>query len=339
MMYSMQNRKMPSMRSVRIYLIASFVLALLGALMPIVNLFTVLAICFASVALLSIPKMTYPRILLILAASALAIAALAYLISQNAAYCFAAASFAPAVALLTLTIRKHRSRTCGILLASIGLGLFYLAFYALAVYLTYNRFSLDLFKELYHSMEEQLLLAYEEYMNSETAAQLVAVSEEELLEVLKLSVSILPALFIDLMLGTVWLATVLLRAIFKGYLYGAERFADWKVTMNRPISLLFCLLTLLGLLPISDDTGIWAAVLTNLLLILIPGFFCVGCSVWKARLFSGKHRSSVLLVTVLVLFAIIMTPAFFIYFIALTGAMQPLMPRFKPIPPHREDRP
>lgn len=341
MMYSQSNRLMPSMRTVRIFLICALALALLSGFFPYMPLFSMLALALASVALLSIPKMTYPRILLILAAASVGISAIVFLLTRNASLCFAAISFAPATALLTLTVRKRCSRTCGIILASLGMGLFYLACYALAIYLAYNRFSLDLFKELYASMEETFLqysreyLAYlEEYMSTESlSAQSLIPDEETLLESFKMTLSMLPGLFIDLILGTVWLATVLIRFIFKGYFYGAQRFADWKVTMSKPLALLFLLVAILIFLPIPDSSGILSAVLINALLILTPGFFCIGCSVWKARLFSPGRRIHPLMIVLLVLLALFLSIVYLIYFVALTGVLHLLMPRPRPQKP------
>lgn len=330
MTYTLQNRKMPSPRSAMIYLITAFVLALLGGLFPIANAFSMLAVCFASVALLSFPRMTFPRILLILTGASIVIAATVYLLTRNVAFCFAAASFAPATALLTLTIRKRYSRSCGIILGALGMGLFYLAFYALAIYFSYHRFSLDLFKELYASMEEQTRLAFAEYMNSEAAAQLsVKIDEDVMVESLKLTLSLLPAIFTVLMLGTVWLSTVLLRLIFKGYVYGAARFADWKVTMNRPAAVIFCLATLLFVLPFPESLSFIPTVCLNLLLILLPGFFCVGCSIWKARLFRNGRGLPFPMVLLLFLLALFVSLFFIVYFVALSGVMQHLFPKFR----------
>lgn len=330
MIYSLQNRKMPSPRTVRLYLFATVILAFLSGIFPFALFFTMLAVALASVALLSIPRITYPRILLILTAISLPLAALLYLLTRNAATCLSATAFAPAVAMLTLTIRRRKSRTCGIILAAVGMGIFYLACYALAIYLTYNRFSLELFKELYVSIEETFLAYIDEYMNAMPMAEMLEFDEELLLESLRLIMTLLPAIFIDLILGTVWLATVLLRMIFKGYLYGEERFRHWRVTMNRPSALLFCLSSLLMILPYPESASYLTPVFTNLMLILLPGFICVGCSMWKDRLSALGRAIPVPIILLLVLLAFFTSPIIILYFAALTGATNLLFPRIKP---------
>lgn len=332
MFYSMQNSKMPSMRTVRIFLAASTVLALLSGLMPSSLVFPMLALCFSSVALLSIPKMTYPRILLLLAAmTAIAVAAV-LLLTRDPSACFAAASFAPAAALLTLTIRKRCSRTCGIILAAIGMGIFYLAGYLLAIYLTYHRFSLALFKELYASLEQTFIATMNNYLESTASAQMIAIDEATLVSAFKQVLALLPGIFAVIMFGTVWLSTVLLRHIFRGYLYGEQRFADWKVTMNRPSAWVFCLSTLLLIFSLFEPSGIMASVLINLLLILLPGFLCVGCSAWRAKLARPGRRTpfgAMPIILILVMLGLFFSPILPIYLIALSGATGLIAPRVK----------
>lgn len=327
MIYTMQNRKMPSSRSVKVYFFTALALAFLSGLFPTALMFTMLAICFASVALLSIPRMTYPRILLILTVASIVVAGIVLLLTREPFACFAAISFAPATALLTLTIRKRYSRTCGIILAAIGMGLFYLACYALAIYFTYHRFSLDLFKELYASAQTEFLSIANEYINEAVIEQIGEIDEAMLIETFNLTMSILPSILIVILLGTVWLSTVLLRFIFKGYLYGLDRFADWRVTMNRPAALLFFLATVLFIIPFPKSVSYLPIIFLNILLILLPGFFIVGCSGLRARFFHPHRRPPMLMIFLLVLLALFMTPIFLVYFIALTGVTQVLFPK------------
>lgn len=319
MMYTLQNRKMPSLRTVRLYLFTSLALALISGLLPGALAFSMLAVCFSSVALLSVPRITYTKILILLTAEALVAAGTTLLLTRNAAACFAAAAFAPASALLVLTIRRRYSRTCGIILASIGMGLFYLACYLLAIYLTYNRFSLDLFRELYVSLEENFIATMHEYFDS-TAVQLssVTIDDETLAQMLKMVMTLLPAILINMILVTVWFSTVFLRFIFKNYIYGQQRFADWKVTMNRPSAWVFFICILLLFIPLPESISLLTALPMNILLILTPGFFCVGCSVWKARLFLPGRRPPFLMILLLVLIGLF-SPIFLIPFVAFAG--------------------
>ncbi len=333
MMYTMQNPKMPSARTVRVYLITAFVLALLSGIFAYTPIFTMLAVSFASVALLSIPRMTYARILLVLSGAAVGISAIVFLLTRNTAFCFAAAAFAPATAFLTLTIRKRYSRTCGIILAAIGLGIFYLACYLIAIYTTYHRLSLDLFKELYASMEETYLTYANQYLSSALGELQDTLNEEVLLETFRLTMTLLPSILIDFCLATVWLSTVILRLIFKNYLYGADRFADWKVTMNRSSAAIFLLTAVLAVLPFPESVGWLSAVFFNLLLILTPGFICVGCSYWKARFFRPGRRIPIFMIFLFVLLLLFLSPFLILYFIALSGAMQLLFPKTAPSKP------
>ncbi len=327
-MYTMQNRKMPSPFSVRIYLISSLVLAILAGLMPFAFLFSMLALCFSSVALLSIPQITYSRVLLLLAAEALVASGIVLLLTRNPACCFAAASFAPAAALLILTIRRHSSRTCGILLGSLGMGLFYLACLITAIYITYNRLSATLFRELYASLETKFVDYITTQLNSDLLAQIDA---DALPALFRSTVLLLPALCCDLIFFIVWLATVCLRIIFRGYLYGAHRFADWKVTMNRPSAWVFCIGTLLIGLTLLESTGSLFAVFINILLLLLPGFFCVGCRFWKERFFSPNRKFSfsiALILLLLLIFGLRFSPLYPAYLIAFSGALRVIFPIF-----------
>lgn len=330
MMYNIQqNRKMPSPATVRLFLALTVLSAILAGIMPGSLIFPMLAICFASVALLSIPRMTYPKILLILAAGILLVSGITLFLTRNIAFCFAASAFAPATALLTLTIRKRYSRTCGIILASIGLGIFYLACFLIAIYTTYHRFSLDLFKELYASLEDTFLTSMKESLDSAATAQLQIgdIDEALLIETFRLVMTIMPAILIILVLSTVWLSTVCLRFIFKHYVYGEQRFADWSTTMNRPAAIVFSLSTLVLLLPLPESLSVIPLFFMNLSLILLPGFLCVGCTIWKRRLFAPGRRPPLLLIFLLVLLCLFMTPIFLLYFIAITGVMHLLFPK------------
>lgn len=327
---SMQNRKMPSMKTVRAFLFASVVLALLSGLMPSSLVFSMLALCFSSAALLSIPKITFSRILLLLAGMSAVSVAATLLLTRSPSACFAAASFAPAAALLTLTIRKHRSRTCGIILAALGMGVFYLACYLLAIYLSYHRFSVALFKELYASLEQTFISTMNEYLDQAMASQTVALDEALLTSAFRQVMTLLPSLFAAMMFCTAWLSTAFLRHIFKGYLYGIHRFADWKITMNRPAAWVFCLATLLLIAALFEPSGIAAMLLLNLIIILTPAFFSVGCSAWKARLTSTERRTPFGIfpfILIVVMIGLFFSPILPIYLIALSGAVNLIAPR------------
>lgn len=333
MIYTLQNRKMPSRRTVRLFMIVTFALALLAGLMPNSFLFTMLAICFSSVALLSIPKMTYPRILLILSGIAILSAVVIYLFSRNIAGCIASIAFAPAAALLTLTIRKRRSRTCGIVLAAIGMGIVYLACYLAAIYISYRRISIDLFKELLVSLEQTTIASMNEYIATAMPTQTDMIDEEMLVSAFRMVLALMPAIFVIMVECAVWMSTVLLRAIFRGYLYGADRFADWKVTMNRPTAWIFFVSTLLSVIPYPEKIAWVSFVFLNVMLILLPGFFCVGCSVWKARLFAPSRRFPFLPILLLVLASLFFSPFILIFIAALNGMMSLIAPKHKPKTP------
>lgn len=315
MYYSMQNRKMPSMRTVWVYLIASLVLALFSGMVPGTVTFSMLAVCLSTMALLSIPRISYPRVLLILLVMALVSSGLTLLLTRNGAACFASAAFAPASALLTLTIRKRSSRTCGIVLGAVGLGVFYLACTLTDVLLTYHRLSFDVFKELYGSLEQSFIATANELL-SQNAVSEITIDQETLSLTFRQTMMFLPSAFIGTMLTALWFATALLRRMFKIYVYGEQRFADWKVTMNRPAAWVFLIAVLILFIPLPEAYAEFILIPLNILLILIPGFFCVGCSVWRARLFRpGKHFPFFLLLTPLLIALLFIPIEYFIVFL------------------------
>lgn len=333
MIYSMQNRKMPSKRTVRLFIIATFALALLTGLMPNSFFFTMLAISFSSVALLSIPKITYPRILLILSGISVLSALVTYLLSRNIAGCIASVAFAPAAALLILTVRKRRSRSCGIVLAAIGMGAVYLACYLAAVYVSYHSISIALFKELLVSLEETMLASMKEYISSAIPTQTDLIDDQTLISVFRMVLALIPSIFVIMVECTVWMSTVLLRSIFRGYLYGADRFFGWKVTMNRTSAWIFCISTLLSILPYPEKFTWISFVFLNIMLALLPGFFCIGCSIWKTKLFTPQRRFSFLSVLLLVLASLFFSPIILIYLAALSGVMSLIAPKRQPQTP------
>lgn len=335
-----QMKNMPSLTAVRIYLATSLILAVLAGIIPIAIIFSMLAVCFASVALLSIPRIRYPSVLLILLAEAVIAAGLTLLFTRSAFCCFAAASFAPAAALLILTIRRHNSRTCGIILTAIGMGVFYIACFLVAVYMTYHRLSFSVFRELYESAQSQAVAALSESLPELLADYLSSglidegTLNEMIPEMFRFTVLLLPALIIDAFLILAWLSTVCLRTIFRPYVYGARRFGDWRVTMNRPTAIIFCIASLfMGFTIFFDPSQVLSAVIISIILILLPGFFCEGCSIWKRRLsMPGGRMSCSLFMTplLLIFFGLLVSPFYPIYFVALSGALRLILPPFKP---------
>lgn len=277
-MNQMLKRNMPTKRAAWCFVVLSSALSTLFALQTSGLILVLLAITFAAVGLLSIPRMTYPRVLLLALAAGLLSAILGGLLTRSIASAIAAFAFAPAAALLVLTIRRRSSRSSGILLVTAVLTLFFSAALLTLLYERMGSLSVEVFKQLYSDFK----VAFLEDMNAALAqnASLIegfTVDEEVLSDLCDTFLALLPGIFLCVLWVIAWISTACLRWIFRGYVYGADRFADWPVTASRPTAWIFLASILISVLPLDGNLQIISIVATNFYLMLLPVFTIVGC--------------------------------------------------------------
>ena len=328
-MIQLQNRKMPSIRTAYGYLALSCLLTLLFGLQPTAMLTAFLAISFAAAGVLSIPRMTYLKVLLYLIPMGAIPTAAVYFLTRSPYFCLATIAVVPATALLVLTIRKRYSRSLGILLSTVALCTILLAALLWWLHETKGGLSVQLFLDYYHKDAELFIERMTALMDTGNSALLMSPTNpaEDAAILHKQFFSLLPSLFILVIWVGVWLSTVIIRWIFMGYVYGSDRFANWTVTSNRPLAWIY-IGSFLAAFLMSAFAGnqvffIIAAVCNNLYVILLPTFLIIGCRTVKERMLRVPGCGCMTLLTLLMcLFAFSMLPTL----LAMTGAFRTISP-------------
>ena len=334
-MTPMNFRNMPTRNTARCYIALASLLAIPFGLQPTAILFAMLSICCLSVGTLSIPRASYTRVILYSALAGIVPAAIVWLISHSPAYAVVAFSVAPASAWLVWTVRRRYSRSAGILGVAALLTLTLAGAALLWLWLRAGSLSASVFKQLYVEvksgfvsyvvklLEETPDLFFMSGMDPQTAPKML----------FDLLLTVLPGAFLTIMWVIAWFATACLRRVFMGYLYGIERFKDWKVTVWKPLSYVFLGSFTLALLPIPGDVyTVIGIVCYNIFPPLFPIFTIVGCRMLKERL---KRQPGFGCITVIALFVFfIVTPVVPLLVMAVTGAIQTIFPpKFPPVPP------
>lgn len=324
-MVNLQNRKMPSLGTAWAYIgLASF-FAMLSCIQPLTGLILMpLAIAFAATGVLSIPRLSYFKVLLLSLAMGLLPAVCIYFFTGTLGLAVIAFSFAPAVAFLALTIRLHQSRSAGIRWIVVILTLFYAGSLLLIVWEWKGGLSIPIFKALYNDGKEwfigYLSPMLEQYPQ---LFEQMGISQEVLADFFKITLSIAPGFCFILIWSMAWLATACLRLLFKGYVYGANRFANWPVTMTKPAAWLFLPAFLVSALPLSDHHWWVMSIALNLYYIFLPGFFIVGCRVIKERILAARGCGCFTFTLIGLIFTM---PTVAIMVLAMTGAFRTIAP-------------
>ena len=125
-MVQFQNRKMPSLVTVRLYICLSILFATLAWLEPLTGLLlTPLSSALATVSILSIPRLSYPKALFLALIVGALPAGILYFLTRMLTFSVAAFAIAPAIALFVLTVRRRHSRSAGIHWIAFFLTVFY----------------------------------------------------------------------------------------------------------------------------------------------------------------------------------------------------------------------
>jgi hypothetical protein len=333
-MIKLQNRKMPTRRTAYGYLALACFLTFLFGLQPTAALSAFLAISFATAGVLSIPRITYPKVLIHLVIVGLIPTVAIYYLTKAPYLCLAAFAVIPATALLALTIRKRYSRSAGILWATVALGTVLLAALLFWVHHTHGGISITVFKSLYHKWSTSFVDQLAPMLNTEDQSLFMTPidPQEYLSELFEALAVISPAIFIVILWLGVWLSTVIIRWIFMNYVYGADRFANWPVTANRPLAWVylasFLVASLMAAFSANNVFYTISAVANNIYLILMPTFVIIGCRTIKERMqrVPGCGCMTVMMI-ITCLFALSMLPTL----LAFTGAFHLVSP--KPIMP------
>ncbi len=340
-MVHLRNRKMPSIGTAYCYLALATLFALLYGLRPTALIFVILAIGFSAVGLLSIPRISYLRVLLYALLSGLIAAGGSFLLTQSPAFALAAFAFAPATALFTLTVRRRNSRSAGIVWITLSLAVFLAGAALLWLYQRAGSLSATVFVQLYKDVKAGFINYLTPMLQENSDALfLTGLDLETLLPTLyKQLVSLIPGFYLMILWLVAWLSTVLLRLLFKSYVYGHDRFAIWPVTVWKPIAWIYFAAIFLTLLPFGGFYSIVATVANNLYLVLLPAFTVVGCTLFKARItrLPGCGCMSGLLIG----FMLFINPALPLMMLSLSGASMVAFPQKTPPPvdPPKENPP
>ncbi|MBQ7353930.1 MAG: hypothetical protein IJW62_00255 [Clostridia bacterium] len=332
-MTQMNNRKMPTRGAARGYMAFASILSLLYGLQPTGIFFLGLAICCLAVGTLSVPRASYVRVLLYsLAAGALPAVIVGFL--RSPAYAVAAFAFAPAAALLVLTVRRRNSRSAGIFWAFVAITVTLVGAMLLWLWMRAGSLSFSVFKQLYTEIKT-IFVDYMTPLLQENAEAffMSGIDPENAPGVFfDTMLTILPGAFLMLMWLIAWLATACLRRVFLGYVYGYDRFNVWPVTVWRPLSFVYLGSFLLTLLPIDHIVfTVIATVCNNLFFLLLPIFTIVGCRKMKERLMRqpGCGCATVGMLVVLLLTTAIIP----LFLLSVVGAAQTAFPTKAPQAP------
>ncbi len=333
-MDQMNNRKMPTRGAARCYMALASILALLYGLQPTGILFISLSVCCLAVGTLSVPRASYVRVLLYSFAAGAVPAALVGVL-RSPAHAVAAFAFAPAAALLVLTVRRRNSRSAGIFWAFVAITITLVGALLLGLWIRAGSLSFAVFKQLYTEVKtifvDYLTPLLQENADAFFLSELDPESAPALL--FDTLITILPGVFLMMLWLVAWLATACLRRVFLGYVYGYDRFNVWQVTVWRPLSFVYLGSFLLTLFPIDHFVfTIVATVCNNLFIVLLPVFTVVGCRILKERLMRQPGCGCA---TIGLLFVLLMTTAAIpILLLATLGAVQTAFPsKHPPTPP------
>ncbi|MBQ7828029.1 MAG: hypothetical protein IJX47_02605 [Clostridia bacterium] len=334
-MTQMNYRKMPTRGTARCYMALASLLALPYGLQPTSLLFIMLSICCLSVGVLSVPRASYVRVLLYSFAAGLVPAVIVGFLMRSPANAIAAFSFAPASALLVLTIRRRNSRSAGIFWATVALTATLVGAMLLWLWMRTGSLSLAVFKQLYSEIKigfvDQMTALLQE---TPDVLFLSGIDVETAPAILfDVFVSVLPGVFLMLIWLIAWLASACVRRIFMGYVYGADRFKDWPVTVWRPLSFVYLGCFALALLPIPGDVyTIIGIVCYNIFLPLIPIFTVIGCRMLKERLM--RQPGCGCMVIVLIVALTVAVPGIPLFLLSIVGAVQTIFPpKYPPVAP------
>ncbi|MBQ8288483.1 MAG: hypothetical protein IJX76_06910 [Clostridia bacterium] len=334
-MTQMNYRKMPTRSTARCYMALASLLALPFGLQPTSLLFIMLSICCLSVGVLSVPRVSYIRVLLYSFAAGLVPAVIVGLLTKSPAYAIAAFSFAPASALLVLTIRRRNSRSAGIFWATAALTVTLLGAMLLWLWMRAGSLSVAVFKQLYSEVKNGFVAQMTTLLQETPDVLFLSGIDIETAPAILFDVfvSVLPGIFLMLMWLVAWLASACVRRIFMGYVYGADRFKDWPVTVWRPLSFVYLGSFVLALLPIPNDVyTVIGIVCYNIFFPLLPIFTVVGCRMLKERLMRQPGCGCV---TVILLIAFtVAVPGIPLFLLSIMGAVQTIFPpKLPPITP------
>ncbi|MGM9647950.1 MAG: hypothetical protein ACI3YH_07460 [Eubacteriales bacterium] len=334
-MIQMNNRKMPTRGTARCFMALASLLALPYGLLPSSFLFIMLAICCLSVGVLSVPKSSYVRVLLYSLAAGLVPATLVGFLTQSPAKALAAFSFAPASALLVLTIRRHSSRSAGIFGAAAALTVTLSGALLLWLWMRAGSLSIGVFKQVYTDFRSVFVQNVSAALQNNSDLLFLSGIDPETAPatLFNVIVSVLPGIFLMLMWLIAWLASACLRRVFMGYVYGADRFGNWPVTVWRPLSFIYLGSFILALLPIPGKIyTVIGIVCYNIFLPLLPIFTIVGCRMLKERLMRQPGCGCFTVAMLVAVLAIV--PTVPLILLSVTGAIQTIFPpRFTPAPP------
>ncbi len=335
-MTQMNHRKMPTRLGARLYMALASLLALAFGLGPTALFFLALSVCCLTVGVLSVPRATYIRVLLYTAAAGLVPAVAAGLIAKSPVYALAAFSVAPASALLALTIRRRNSRSAGIFWVAVAFTVTLVGAMLLWLYLRTGSLSLAVFKQLYTEVKTGFVSYMTEVLKN-TPDNVLFLSgidmEKAPAQLFQMLVTLLPGLFLMLMWLTAWMSTACLRWMFQSYVYGHDRFANWPVTVWKPLAFVYLTAFVMALLPIPSDVyTVIGIVCYNLFLPLLPIFTVVGCRMLKERLLRQPGCGCITLVALAMVITAVPTIPFLL--LSITGALQTIFPpKFRPIHP------
>lgn len=319
-MVQFQNRKMPSLVTVRLYICLAVLFATLAWLEPLTGLIlTPLAIALASVGILSIPRLSYPKALLLALIVGAIPAGILYFLTRMFTFSVAAFAIAPAIALFVLTVRRRHSRSAGIHWMALALTLFYAGAAILFVWEWKGGFSAAVFKEIYAEAKAGFLAYFDEL--PEQYASLIAESGISISDLFQELLYTLPGFIVAAIWAMAWLSTTCLRWIFNHYVYGADRFANWPITMPKVLAWIFIISFVGQALPTIKSLELVSIILGNLYYVLTPAFFLIGCQVIKNRLLLGCGCS-----TYIVIALVFFIPVVFIV-ISLSGAFRTISPK------------
>lgn len=345
-MVHLQNRKMPSLATAWCYIGLAVLFSFLSWIKPLVGIILIpISIALATTGVLSIPRLSVFKVILISIASGLLPAVGIYLLTHLLSSAIAAFALAPAVLFFALTVRHRQSRSAGIRWMVVLLTLFYAGTLLLYVWEWKGALSGSVFQGLYNDAEGWFVNYFTPILeeNSQLFEQ-VGMTDEVLPDLFKTILSMTPGFCILVIWSMAWFATVCLRWIFKHYVYGIDRFAKWPVIMTKPAAWLFLVTFIVSALPLNGNLWIITVIASNLYYIFIPGFFVVGCRAVKENFFRARGCGCF---PFIIIGSIFMMPTIAFLFLAMTGAFRtiaplppsPILPPFSPDDPQNPQNP
>lgn len=324
-MVQLQNRKMPSTSTAWFYIALSSLLAMLSGVQPITGLILMpLAIALGATGILSIPRLPYYQAVLLSILIGIVPAGGIYLLFKLFSVSLAVLAITPAIALFVLTVRLHQSRSSAIRWITAFLTVFYTGAALLLIWELKGGLTVSVFKSLYNDAKDWFMQGFADLPAQYTELlQQGGFTEDLLPELFNTTLAIIPGLAIALLWGMAWFATVCLRWIFSHYVYGADRFAKWPVTMTKFGAWVFIICFILQALPLTGKWMLIPIIACNFYYLLTPGFFVVGCRVIKERILHARGCGCFPFVIIGSAFTM---PAIVFMFLAMTGAFRTISP-------------